>query len=211
MSKSYSRDLIRIPWRLALCGFRAQTTLKSIPSTLRTGPPSKQSFPRAQGIRGRRMNSCAWGSKQKRVTVYGRAQAFPVSTSSGPRLVLPVEHNVVPADWADMSEEIDRAVGFRIDLASHSLDLSNLPIDNGRKDSKQAARRRHLTAKVSPITSSELPIKDAPCQSMQLLGLQELTPLLSCWSGGRGRMRRLMLANRDGVSTLDGTDCNQWG
>ena len=40
-----------------------------------------------------------------------------------------------------MSEEIDRAVVFRIDLASHSLDLSNLPIDNGRKDivSKQLA------------------------------------------------------------------------
>ena len=30
-----------------------------------------------------------------------------------------------------MSEEIDRAVVFRIDLASHSLDLSNLPIDKG--------------------------------------------------------------------------------
>ena len=30
-----------------------------------------------------------WGSKQKRVTVYGRAQAFPVSTSSGRGLYSP--------------------------------------------------------------------------------------------------------------------------
>ena len=54
-----------------------------------------------------------------------------------------------------MSEEIDRAVVFRIDLASHSLDLSNLPIDNGRKDSKQAARRRALSS--SRVSRSTLP------------------------------------------------------
>ena len=54
-----------------------------------------------------------------------------------------------------MSEEIDRAVGFQIDLASHSLDLSNLPIDKGRKDSKQAARRRALSS--SRVSRSTLP------------------------------------------------------
>ena len=69
-----------------------------------------------------------------------------------------------------MSEEIDRGVVFRIDLAEHSLDLSNLPVDNGRKDSKQAARGRHLTAKVSPVSSSELPIKDAPCRGLSSNG-----------------------------------------
>ena len=45
-------------------------------------PPRPKSAPA-------RIRPRSWGSKQKRVTVYGRAQAFPVSTSSGRGLYSP--------------------------------------------------------------------------------------------------------------------------
>src|SRR5262249_10663603 len=79
--------------------------------------------------------------------------------------VLSVQEHVVPLDGADVLQQcqIDACL-LRIAFADDALNLTRLPINDGRQDERQATAGVHLALEVTGTDPTTLAIADVPRQ-----------------------------------------------